>query len=512
MALVEVARRVRTPVTNPIAWLRLRLAAAAFSAGMADWLLLYHTPGISWTLFLILICVVATGFNPVRADKCNREIAAIVFVAGILPIIEEVGWFSFFIALLGLAACRTILISPSLNQWGSRLRDLYLALLFPFVWPIKDCVRVLKLAKRRRKPGSLRWQVWILPSGCTLVFFLLFADANPLLAHMLEWLDIGSAGDTISLDRVFFWFLVASLVWPFLHLRSPRRLFGIPVIVPTAAAANPWPVLFSVPAILYSLISFNVLFGFENLLDLGYLWFGVALPEGMTFAEYAHRGAYPLMITAMLAVGFVLTAMRPNGAGERSRPIRLLVIVWTIQNLVLVISAIRRLDFYVASYSLTYWRVAAFVWMALVAFGVITILIRILCRKTTSWLVTINAGALAATLYLSCFAPVPALIAGYNLDHSREATGQGATLDWSYLAGLGPSIIPVLDAKIPDVQDTKLRQFLLNQRRWLAGQVQSRDPNWRAWTVSSWRLRRYLANTPPDTQDPDTRDPLAGRS
>ena len=36
-----------------------------------------------------------------------------------------------------------------------------------------------------------------------------------------------------------------------------------------------------------------------------------------------------------------------------------------------MISSILRLDLYVGIYSLTYWRVAAFIWMGLVAVGLV---------------------------------------------------------------------------------------------------------------------------------------------
>ena len=47
--------------------------------------------------------------------------------------------------------------------------------------------------------------------------------------------------------------------------------------------------------------------------------------------------------------------------------IRPLVLIFIAQNILLVISSIFRLDLYVAQYSLTYWRLAAFIWMGLVA-------------------------------------------------------------------------------------------------------------------------------------------------
>jgi hypothetical protein len=200
-------------------------------------------------------------------------------------------------------------------------------------------------------------------------------------------------------------------------------------------------------------------------------------------------------------------AMRPGRAGEASRPMRLLIVAWTVQNLVLVSSAMLRLDLYVAAFSLTYLRVAALIWMALVAFGLVTILIRILRNKTSFWLVTANAAALCGTLYLSCFVDFPALIARYNLDHCKEVTGQGPDLDWSYFMALGPAIIPVLDKKAPLITETRLRQVLLNNRRLLVQQANAEDQDWRTWTVSSWRLHRYLTNNDAGGQN----KPLPGR-
>ena len=98
-----------------------------------------------------------------------------------------------------------------------------------------------------------------------------------------------------------------------------------------------------------------------------YLWGNATLPADISYASYAHHGAYPLIVTALLAAGFVLAAMKPGGPAEQSRVIRPLVYLWVAQNVLLVASSILRLDLYVQIYLLTYWRVAAFIWMLLVA-------------------------------------------------------------------------------------------------------------------------------------------------
>ena len=145
-----------------------------------------------------------------------------------------------------------------------------------------------------------------------------------------------------------------------------------------------------------SLVLFNLLFAVQTAMDIHYLWRGAALPDGMTYASYAHRGAYPLIVTALLAAAFVIVAMRPGSDAERSPLMRALVFLWVGQNVLLVVSSILRLDLYVETYLLTYWRVAAFIWMLIVAAGLILIVVRIVTYRSNAWLISANrrrAGA-----------------------------------------------------------------------------------------------------------------------
>ena len=66
-----------------------------------------------------------------------------------------------------------------------------------------------------------------------------------------------------------------------------------------------------------SLVAFNLIFALQNGLDLAFLWSGAPLPGDLTLAGYAHRGAYPLIATALLAGLFVLVTLRPGSATAR---------------------------------------------------------------------------------------------------------------------------------------------------------------------------------------------------
>lgn len=278
-----------------------------------------------------------------------------------------------------------------------------------------------------------------------------------------------------------------------IHLRPRRSRAPQPVAAPAQDWGGDGHPLFGRRAILRSLVMFNGLFALQTAMDLLYLWGGAALPDGMTLASYAHRGAYPLIVTALLAAGFVLAAARPGGPAEKSPLIKTLILAWVGQNVLLVLSSILRLDLYVAVFSLTAWRVAAFLWMLLVAVGLVLILVKIARGKSNEWLIGANAAALAAMLYACCFLNFSYIIADYNLSHAREVSGEGVPLDVSYLCELGPQAVPAIDAR-PEL--LRANDGLTRVRDTLARRASKEAPDWREWTFRTQRLDRYLSHAP----------------
>jgi hypothetical protein len=367
---------------------------------------------------------------------------------------------------------------------------------------LPDLLR-LKRAAARTNPWKRRhgWSVWAMPTALGAVFVGLFASANPLIELWFSKVDLEQILVGIDMPRIGFWLLAASLVWPFIHVRAkPFAALGLfPARQKTEPPGEDPQDMFGPAAILRALIVFNVLFAVQTVLDVAYLWGGAELPDGMTYAQYAHRGAYPLIVTALLAATFVLAAMRPGSPSERIPTIRALVYLWTGQNVMLVISAMLRLDLYVAIYSLTMLRVAAFLWMLLVATGLVLIVARIALDRSNGWLVSMNAMALATLLYVCCFVNFPYLIASYNVAHCREVSGTGTPLDVYYLLKLGPHAIPALDpflAAHPDALYRRHSEHSVPVRVHLYNGLlqlhRKRMSDWRGWTFRDWRLMRDL--------------------
>ena len=417
-----------------------------------------------------------------------------VFVAGLVAAIEDVDFLSAVVSTLATALFVIVLTAPETSSWQRRLFE---AVMVPLRGPFQ-LAGDLSGALRHMKTWTPEWLgslvAWIVPLSIFAVFLTLFSSANPLIEHGLMRIDLRVLFNLVSAPRLIFWLMVACVVWPLIRRRVPRKPARRtePQAAAVATEASDLDYLLGVQAMSRSLILFNALFALQTVLDLTYLWGGANLPDGMSHAEYAHRGAYPLIATALLAAGFVLIAMRPGGPAEQSRLIRPLVMLWIGQNILLVISSIFRLDLYIAAYSLTYLRLAAFIWMGLVAAGLLSILIQIVRRRSNSWLVSANAAMLAIVLYGCCFINAPRLIASYNLEHCREAGGTGPTLDVKYLASLGPQVLPAVGAHVKKVPAL----WSIAWDLWHDHQMQMRPGNWRAWGFRTWRLQRYLANNP----------------
>ncbi|WP_349961127.1 DUF4173 domain-containing protein [Rhizobium sp. ZPR3] len=458
---------------------------------LADLLLFDREPGLN--LFVFTNAIAAGLLISSRKRQSIPKIAVLVALGLVasVPLTEASSWMGIAISFLGL--CLISLGAGGLipSQW---IRLPLVLLRFLLDVPARPFRRAsYRWLQRLQKPSprGVRHHLrnWIIPLIFAAGFLALFAAANPLIEKTLRSIDLTFLLQLLDAWRIGFWLVVAAflslLLRPRLMRRRSRRR-DVPDIVTGAE-----DVLFGHGALLRSLIVFNALFAVQTLLDLTYLWGGASLPDGMTHAEYAHRGAYPLMLTAILAAIFVLAAMRRGGPGDRSPLLRGLVHLWIAQNILLCLSSILRLDLYVEVYSLTELRVAAGIWIGLVAIGLFLILLRILLRRSNEWLIALSSAMLVVTLYAAALIDIPAFIARFNVAHSREISGEGIVLDLDYLSTLGPAAIPALDTYLISLPaDTEARKV----REALFWQHVGRSHDWRSWTYRDARLDAYLKN------------------
>lgn len=431
-------------------------------------------PGLSLAVFLAALALVAA---PVWRVWPLTSLGL-----GLLPLVETLQALS---VLFGIAAVLGFVIFHALQGDVGAQRVLRAALRFipraPWIAG-RDAIAGVRsfggiTLNRNRYLRAIR--ALALPLGLGLVFASLLLGANPVLEGWASDVLRGAPDLSELVARALFWGGMALMIWPLLAVAGEAS-----VLTPTVGAARvPRALSFGLvtaQSVTTSLILFNAMFALQSGLDLTYLWSGAALPAGMTHAEYAHRGAYPLVATALLAGGFALIA-RPFAA--ESRLVRGLLLVWVVQNVALVISSLYRLDLYVAEYGLTYLRVHAGIWMVLVAVWLGLIAVQVARGLASVWLVNWSLGLGAGTLYLCCFVNFAGVIADHNL--SAQRAGQlPKGLDAFYLCNLGE------DAYASVAKHKALTALDPCENIDWYGVHAPRIEGWRDWSYRSWRVLR----------------------
>lgn len=489
------------------------VAAAVGGAGLADWLF-YGRP-VGWTagLFLLAVLVLLAVRGGGRFLRHRAGLILAAAAAGlVIAFIEEptvlgVAFAALLVSLL--AILNRAAWQGSVVVWLNRLIELATA-------GVLRMVSDSRLAARwRRRHGAAAGGsraaravfLWTLPVLLSAAFVGLFALANPIVSRLLSqaaevfaaW--SGRLPDLFNGLRMAFWVATALCVYALLRARvhthraatvaspapHPYTVEGSADAAPDAAAVA-W---LGRGVVIRCLLAFNAVFAVQNALDVAYLFGGAALPAGMTYAEYAHRGSYPLVATALLAGLFVLITFRPGGHAQRSAAARRLVYLWLAQNVLLTFSAAWRLDLYVDAYSLTRLRLAAGLWMLLVAAGLVWIVCRIVLRRDNAWLLHVNLMTAGAVLYACCFLNTGGFIADYNVRHCAEAgTASAAPVDLKYLAELGPESLPALRQLEPQLTNPARAAEARASIKRLELELNATLSDWRGWTLRRGRVAR----------------------
>ena len=448
---------------------------------VGDLLVWDATPALSFALLALFIVIAGLALAwPDLSARARFGIGAGAVLA-VLPLIEMVQPLSILIALTGISVLlaalaglgRSDLLRGAVRAW----------------WFAPAQIGVDAITGVRRlgdiNPGAFNMRAlligWALPLGATALFALLLIGAIPVLDRALSHLTTWEM-PAPNMWRFWLWVLLGAVIWPLLVASSLHE--RLRARRPVRATVKRQGVV-NAGSVARSLVAFNALFAVQTVMDVLFLYGNVGLPEGISPATYAHRGAYPLLATALLAGVFAVLA-RPHLAG---RPVlRWLMLLWLAQTLALVGASLFRLDAYVDAYGLTRLRMAAYIWMVLVAAGLGIVVWQIWRDKPAAWML-LRSGALGAiVLYICAFLSFDATIARHNLSHHVEP-------DVYMLCSLSEDIIPAMKAR-----------FGPNWRRQCGSSSRaprlSHPDDWREWGFRNWRVRRSLAAMTAPTPTP----------
>ncbi|MFY2822861.1 DUF4173 domain-containing protein [Ruegeria sp. MALMAid1280] len=472
-----------------------RFAALILLVLLGDYLFWGYWPGLSLALFTWGIFVAVRFGSPARSRLLVSEG---VLLLATLPVLEHVQLLSLVFLVTGLLGSVALLrVPPELKARESLLwlasavfgliKRVPTAGVLACVTQIRDW-RTRAASHSSSSGTSVRTFLrnWAFPLGGVMILSALLISANPVLEHMLVRMLRVDFDLLVFVRRAMFWIGLALLIWPVLTAPAPDE--AIALTLPELGA----PRFLNAGSVFRALVLFNLMLALQSVLDFSILFGGASLPDGMSYATYAHRGAYPLLATALLAGGFALAA-RPFS--ERNPALKSMLLLWLAQNVLLTLSAAFRLDLYIDFYGLTYLRVHAVIWMGLVAIGLAMVAWQVQRGRSSAWLMLRVAALGAGTLYACAFINFAALIATDTLSRAADSDINIPT-DWLYLCSLGHTAAKAMSTQvalqpIPHIPD------------WAHSCVHPdpTDPNWREWDFRTARVNGYLAaNTQSEAQ------------
>jgi hypothetical protein len=432
-----------------------------------------------------------------RPDAASREawwlVGGALAFAGLLTTrdADPLAVFGLFAAvvLLGLAAGRAAVAAAWTRQAlpgdvvFAALRVAALCAAGPLGWGRGSPRGVVGAAWIRPATTVARGTVMALPA--LLVLGALLMSADPVFAGMVRravGVNLEPFWDHFAVVAVIAWLTAGFL-----------RAFLVPDHALTSRLRIPRPAL-AAAEVSVALWILNLLFLVFLAVQLRYLFGGASVVEvtaGLSYAEYARRGFFELVATAVLVVPILLLADWATAPGTpRARTLfRATSLVLVALLVGVLISAAYRMRLYQAAFGLTELRLyvsVVMVWLAAVLTWLVATILR--GRRERFAFGAILAG-LACIALLHAANP-HALIARVNLDRAAS----GAEYDGAYLATLSADAVPTLIARLNRIpQAERCRIAGMIEERWSG----DRPGGWRTWNLGEWRARRLVAARPP---------------
>ncbi|OEJ29331.1 hypothetical protein AS594_09305 [Streptomyces agglomeratus] len=473
---------------EPPAAIRPATFLAALATAVLSALLLGEGLGLN-LLVLAVPAALAAYFAGQAAGRRLRPWTLLWAVGGLallaVPALRDAGWPTFL-------ACVSALALGSLALHGSRTWAGILVGSLGIFGSVGSGTAWAWRGLRERAEGSRgRWapmvRTTLVAVVLLVVFGALFASADAAFADLLG----GLTPDVSVADGPWRTFLFAlGLLGALAAARSaaaPMRWDRLEIRPGRARGRAEWAL---------PLIVLNLLFAAFIAVQLAVLFGGydkVLSETGLTYAQYARQGFWQLLWATLLVLLVIALALRwaPRGAARDRTLVRAVLGTLCVLTLVVVASALRRMDLYVDAYGLTRLRIsvaAVELWL-----GLVIVLIMAAGALGARWLPrAVAASAAAAVLAFGLVSP-DGLVAEQNVERYR-ATGK---LDVHYFQDLSADAVPALD-RLPEPQ----RSCALVG---IAERLDRGNEPWYATSLGVARAREIIAERPLDVDESECR-------
>ncbi|MBI5779143.1 MAG: DUF4173 domain-containing protein [Planctomycetes bacterium] len=352
---------------------------------------------------------------------------------------------------------------------------------------------ILKLSSRFPFWGARLFRlglIWLIPAVIVLVFIIIFALANSVVASWMTsiwdwvWEQLSHILDYFpSIGHIFFWIFsfISAVI-----LLAPQKL-KLTVLTPILGddeemkqgSALPFTDLLAAIAI-NTLVAVNLVFLLYNIVDFSYLWIKKALPQGLSYSEYARSGT--LWLTLALALTSLVLGVifiRDLNFHRRTRLLKILAWIWVAQNLIIAVGTFHRLLMYIDCNGLTRMRIVGAYGILLVVIGLLIVALKMHRVKSFLWMTRRHLLAFSLGLLALVITPMDVVVFKYNVHlilHGNPRSAVQLIVQPITAEGI-PALIPLLDCKDETIrkgvagillrEQENLRQLQDKEQRWV---------------------------------------------
>jgi hypothetical protein len=433
-------------------------------------------PGLGWLLTAVaatggLVLVDARGGGSVGGPDARTPKTSLAWAIAVVALlgvgtIRASGWL-FVLCVLAAGGCAALSVAGARTFTGIPLALwTHVAAIFRALpWVRRGLARV----KLGGNAGALlRLAVSVGIAFILLVVFgALFASADPAFNEFISAAIPKVDGATVARWIFLAVFVGSGMLGAVFLLANPSTLGEIGARAPKPVRPLEWAV--PVGAVLAAFVAFvavqvTVLFG-----DRDY----VMRTVGLTFAQYARRGFWQLLVITMLTLVVIAVAVRKAPRATRGERILLRVLLGALATgaLTVVVSALWRMSVYEQAYGFT--RLRVFVTAFEIWLGALFVLVLIAgVRLRASWLAQAVIATWVLTLIGLAVLNPDRFIAEQNIARYHRS----GTLDVRYLSTLSADAAPALDRLTGQLRTCAL---------WgIARELRDNPDDWRAYNVA----------------------------
>jgi hypothetical protein len=459
-----------TGAAGPAALVAAVVGGVAAAAGLP-----LDRPGIGWlaagvTTAAALLWAGRGSAGPLTVRRVAWSAATLALLA--VGTVRAAGWL-FVLCLLTAAVTAPLALAGgrSLGGMAAAVVGLPAAGARALPWATRGVARL-----GGARPAGLAVAIG-LTAGVLLVFGPLLASADPAFGRLLDRLVPDAAPEGFNRTILLFPLGALATLGAAFTLGAPPDLEGLARAPRVRLRRVEWALPVTALVLLFAAfvaVQATVFFGGADY---------VLRTAGVTYAEYARRGFWQLLVVTGLTLVVVGGAARwaPRASRADRLLLRVLLGALTVLTLVIVASAMHRMATYQQAYGFTRLRVlvsACELWLGVVFVAMLAAGVRL----RGAWLADVMLGtAVTALLGLAVLNP-DQFIADRNIDR-YERIGR---IDLRYLATLSADAVPALDRLPAELRSCALADI----RRSVAN-----PDKWREFDTSRSSARRLLAGT-----------------